>query len=74
VAVAQLVYQGRPHSKFLKKILSGQRQGFENDREAEMVVTQWFQSQAADFYDVYKIWSHGMTNVSIPVVNILKNS
>ncbi|PNF17893.1 hypothetical protein B7P43_G02234 [Cryptotermes secundus] len=24
---------------------------FENDREAEIVVTQWFQSQAADFYD-----------------------
>ncbi|KDR21419.1 hypothetical protein L798_03454, partial [Zootermopsis nevadensis] len=34
-----------------KKFLSGQRQRFENDREAEMVVTQWFQSQAADFYD-----------------------
>jgi hypothetical protein len=26
-------------------------QRFENDREAEMVLTQWFQSQAADFYD-----------------------
>jgi histone-lysine N-methyltransferase SETMAR len=26
-------------------------QRFENDREAEMVVTQWFQSQAADFHD-----------------------
>ncbi|PNF28924.1 hypothetical protein B7P43_G18320 [Cryptotermes secundus] len=35
----------------LKKFLSGERQHFENDREAEMVVTQWFQSQAADFYD-----------------------
>jgi hypothetical protein len=35
----------------LKKFLSGQHQHFENDREAEMVVTQWFQSQAADFYD-----------------------
>jgi hypothetical protein len=32
-------------------LLSGQHQRFENDREAEMVVTQWFQSQAADFYD-----------------------
>ena len=32
----------------------------------EMDVTQWFQSQAADFYDTgYKSWSHGMTNVSI---------
>ncbi|KDR11587.1 hypothetical protein L798_14572, partial [Zootermopsis nevadensis] len=35
----------------LKKFLSGQRQRFENDREAEMVVTQWFPSPAADFYD-----------------------
>jgi fructosamine-3-kinase len=32
-------------------LLSGQHQRFENDREAEMAVTQWFQSQAADFYD-----------------------
>ena len=30
----------------LKKFLK-----IENDREAEMVVTQWFQLQAADFYD-----------------------
>jgi histone-lysine N-methyltransferase SETMAR len=35
----------------LKKFLSGQRQGFENDREAEMVFTQRFLSQAADFND-----------------------
>ncbi|KDR24502.1 hypothetical protein L798_10791, partial [Zootermopsis nevadensis] len=35
----------------LKKFLSGQCQRFENDREAEMVVTQWVPSQAADFYD-----------------------
>ncbi|PNE09423.1 hypothetical protein B7P43_G15432 [Cryptotermes secundus] len=35
----------------LKKFLSGERQHFENDREAEIVVTQWVQSQAADFYD-----------------------
>ena len=35
----------------LKKFPSDQRQHFENDREAEMSVTQWFQSQAADFYD-----------------------
>ncbi|PNF20523.1 hypothetical protein B7P43_G05325 [Cryptotermes secundus] len=39
------------HLLHLKKFLSGERQGFENDREAETVVTQWFQSQAADFYD-----------------------
>ena len=36
---------------YLKKFLSGQRQRFHNDREAEMSVTQWLQSQAADFYD-----------------------
>ena len=40
-----------------------------------MSVTQWFQSQAADFYDTeYKSWSCGMTNVSIPEVNMLKIS
>jgi histone-lysine N-methyltransferase SETMAR len=46
-------------------------QRFENDREAEMVVTQWFQSQETQ---VFRSWSHGMTNVSIPVANMLKNS
>ena len=35
----------------LKKFLPGQRQRFQNDREVEMSVTQWFQSQAVDFYD-----------------------
>ena len=36
---------------------------------------QWFQSQAANFYYTgYKSCSKGMTNVSIPEVNILKNS
>ena len=40
-----------------------------------MSVTQWFQSQAADFYNTgYRSWSHGMTNISIPEVNMLKNS
>ena len=38
-------------------------------------MSQWFQSQAAEFYDTgYKSWSHGMTNVSIPEVNMLKDS
>ena len=38
-------------------------------------MSQWFQSQAEDFYDTgYKSWSHGMTNVSVPEVNMLKNS
>ena len=37
-------------------------------------VPHWFQSQAVDFYDTgYKRWSHGMTNVWIPEVNVLKN-
>jgi histone-lysine N-methyltransferase SETMAR len=27
-------------------------QRFENDREKEMIVTQWFQSRAAGFYDI----------------------
>ena len=34
-----------------KKFLSGQRQRVQKDRETEMSVTQWFQSQAVDFYD-----------------------
>jgi hypothetical protein len=43
--------------------------------EATDTRTQWFQYQAADFYDtVYRSWSHGMTNVSIPVANMLKKS
>ena len=59
----------------LKKFLSGQCQRFQNDREAETSVTQWFQPQAGDFYDTgYKSWTHDMTNVSIPEVNMLKNS
>ena len=35
----------------LKKFLSGQRQRIQNDREAEMNVTDWCKSSAADFYD-----------------------
>ena len=35
----------------LKKFLSDQHQRFQNDRQEEMSVTLWFQSQAADFYD-----------------------
>ena len=39
------------------------------------LVSQWFHSQAADFYDTgYKSWSRIMINVSIPEVNMLKNS
>ena len=43
------------------------------DSRYEMSVTQWFQSQAADFYNTgYKRWSHSMTNVSVPELNMLK--
>ena len=43
--------------------------------EGRRRVSQWFQSQAADFYDTgYKSWSHGMTKVSFSKVNMLKNS
>ena len=43
---------------------------------AEMSATQWFQSQTADFHDtgIKKSWSHGVTKVSFPEVNMLKNS
>ena len=54
----------------LKEFLSGQRQRFQNDKEAEMSVT-WFQFQVAGFYDS---WSQDMTNISIPEVNMFKNS
>ena len=38
-------------------------------------MSQWFQTQAVHFYDIrYKSWFHGMTNVLILEVNILKNS
>ena len=40
-----------------------------------MNVTEWFQSQAANFYETgYKSWSHCMIDISIPEVNMLKNS
>ena len=40
-----------------------------------MSVTQWFQSQAADFYNTgHKSWSHCITDVSVPKANMLKNS
>ena len=57
------------HSNFhiflhLKKFLFGQR-----------LVSEWFQSQAADFYDTwFKSWPNGMTNISFPELNMFKNS
>ena len=57
-----------------QKFLSDQRQRFQNDRQEKMSVTV-VPIQAENFHDTgYKSWSHGMTNVSIPKVNMLKNS
>ena len=40
-----------------------------------MNVTQWFSSRLqASTSQGYKSWSNDMTNVSIPEVNMLKNS
>ena len=56
----------------LNKFLSGQHQRFQNDREAGMSTTQWFQYQAVDFYDTgIRNCPHCMADVSIPEVKIL---
>ena len=59
----------------MKKFQSDQRQRFQNERDGVIIVTQWFQSQAADFCDteIQKLFPR-MTKVSIPEVNMLKNS
>ena len=57
----------------LKKFLFGQRQRFQNDRWRW--VSQWFQTQAAEFHDTgYKSWSHCMTYAWIPELITLKSS
>ena len=39
------------------------------------MVTQWFQSrQQTSITQGYKSWSHGKKNISVPEVNMLKNS
>ena len=58
----------------LKKFLYGQRHCFQNDGEAEMSGTGVPIPGGRLFDTGYKSWPHGMTNVSIPEVNILKNS
>ena len=59
----------------VKKFLSGQGQHIQNDREAQINITQWFQSLAVtSMIQVHKCWSHGVTNISIPEANMLKNS
>jgi hypothetical protein len=45
------VFNHPPYDFHLFLHLKKFHQCFENDREAEMVVAQWFKSQAADFYD-----------------------
>ena len=37
-------------------------------------MSQWLQSQVADFYDTgYESWSYCMTNISIPEMNVFRN-
>ena len=57
-----------------KKFLSGQRQRFQNDREAEMSVTVVPIPGSTLLRLRYKSWSYGLTNVSISEVNMLKNN
>ena len=60
-------------SLHLKKFLSGQQQRFQNDREEMSVKVVPIQGEY--FYDTgYKSCSHGMANVSISDVTMLKNS
>ena len=50
-------------------------ENLQKDPRYEMSFTQWFQSQTVGFYNQgYKSWSHGITNVSIPKMNMLKYS
>ena len=58
----------------LKKFLSGQRQHFQDDREAELSVTV-VPTPGSGFYDTeHKSRSNGMTNVSFKEASMLKNS
>ena len=58
----------------LKKLLSGLRQRFGNDREAEMSVKVVLIPGGRVLRHRVQHLYHGMTNVSIPEVNILKNN
>ena len=56
----------------LKKFQCGQRQRFQNNREAEKIVT--IPGGRLLRHRIQKCWYHSMTNVSITEVNMLKNS
>ena len=58
----------------LNKLLSGQRQRFWTGRETEMSHSGSNPRLQKSTTQGYKSWSHGTTNVSIPEVNMLKNS
>ena len=59
----------------LKKFLSCQRQHFQNDRVSEIVSQSSYNPRRqTSTTQGYKSWPHGMTNVSILEVNLLKNS
>ena len=63
----------------LKKFMSGQCQRFHNDKEAEISVTHWFQSQTANFFYIVTnvgptVWQMSQFRRSISEVNTLKNS
>ena len=59
----------------LNKFLSGQSQSFQDDRdECHTVVPTSNSTRQSSMTQEYKSWSHGMTNLSISEVNMLKNS
>ena len=59
----------------LKKFLSGKRQRFQNDREAKKSVTVVSNlRRQTSTTQGYKIWSHGMTGVSVPEGSMLKKN
>ena len=55
----------------LEKFMSGQREYFQIDRVSHIVSKP---SRQTSTTEQYKRWSHGITNVSITEVNMLKNS
>ena len=58
----------------LKKFLSGQSQHFQNDRQRWVSHSGYNPRQQTSTTQEYKSWSHGLKNVSVPEVNMLKNN
>ena len=60
----------------LNKFLARQRQRFHNERGGDKrhTVVPSNDRRQTSMIEGYKNWSHGMINVSIPEVNMLKNS